>query len=134
MALLMPGDGEVKSLGMMVNKTAPEDLKICLYTNNKTPAQADVVGDYTEMGVVQDYANKTLTGASWTVTKSDPSYAEYAQQTWTFTAGGPTSVYGYFLKLGATGTLMWAELFTDGPYVVQNAGDQIKVTPKITMQ
>ena len=130
--LLVPNVGEGLMLELITHKSEPADLVIGLYTNDKTPGEADVLGDYTEMGAVQNYASKTLTGSSWTVTPGAPSEAAYAQQTWTFTAGGPTSVYGYFVKNGTT--LMWAERFTGAPFVVQNAGDEIKITPKITLE
>lgn len=59
--------GESLALQYLTNKAAtPQDLVLCLYTNNHTPADPDVVGTYTEASG-SGYAQITLTGASWTV-------------------------------------------------------------------
>jgi hypothetical protein len=74
-----------------------------------------------------------LTGTSWTLAGTAPTTASYAQQTFTSTAGSQSeSVYGYFVIQTTSGTLMWAERFPDGPYVIVNNGDAIQITPKIT--
>lgn len=130
MALVVPNGGEVIALSYLVNKSSPENLVLRLFTNNKTPAEADAVGDYTE-ATGSGYASITLTGASWTVTPGAPSSAAYAQQTFTFT-GALGNVYGYYLTRLTTGDLVYAERFSDGPYNIANNGDQIKVTPTIT--
>jgi hypothetical protein len=132
MALVLVNNGEKITLEYLVNKVAtPENLVLCLFTSNTTPAAGDTTGTYTEASG-NGYANKTLTGASWTITTGAPSNAAYAEQTFTFT-GALGNVYGYFLKRASTGDLAWVERFSDGPYNVQNNGDQIKVTPRITL-
>lgn len=133
MALLVPNGGEVIALSYLVGKTAStENLVLRLFTNNKTPAEADVVGDYTE-ATGNGYASITLTGASWSVTGGAPTTAAYAQQTFTFT-GALGNVYGYYLTRATTGDLVYSERFSDGPYAIANNGDQIKVTPSITLE
>jgi len=132
MALITPNAGEGRALKHALNHTAPEELKLKLYVNNITPAETDTAGTYTEM-TTQGYAEKSLAGASWTITEGAPSSADYAQQTWTFDGtGGTTSVYGYFVVGATSGIIRWAERFSDGPYVVTNNGDLVKVTPKYT--
>lgn len=66
MSLVVVSGGESLALQYLVNKGSPENLKLGLFTNNKTPADADVIGDYTEASGF-GYAILTLTGASWTV-------------------------------------------------------------------
>lgn len=130
MSLLVPNNGEGDLLAYAVNKSVPENLVLCLYTNNITPAETDVTATYTE-AAGNGYGNVQTVGANWTVTEGAPSLAEYAQQTFTFT--GPLgAVYGYFMKRVTSGRIAWAERFTDGPYNIVNNGDQIKVTPKFT--
>lgn len=129
MALLVPNDGEEIALKLLVNKASPENLVLRLFTNNKTPAEADVAADYTEASG-SGYSAITLTGANWTVTPGAPTEASYAQQTFTIT-GALGNVYGYFLTQTTSGKLVWAERFAAGPYNLQN-GDTLKVTPKIT--
>lgn len=130
MSLLFPQQGEVHALGCLVNKTAPSDLTLRLYTNNHTPAATDTESAFTEASG-NGYSAISLTGASWSTTAANPSHADYAQQTFTFT-GALGNVYGYYLTRNSDGHLIWAEKFSDGPYNIQNNGDTIKVTPVVT--
>lgn len=128
MALVFPDVGENKALEHLVNKTAPENLVLRLFTSNTTPAEGDTAGTYTEASG-SGYASITLTGASWGAA-SGGSIA-FAQQTFTFT-GALGNVYGYYYTEVTSGVLIAAERFSDGPYNVANNGDQIKITPTIT--
>ena len=130
MPLVVPNNGEGDLLAYYVNKTAPENLVLRLFTNNVTPGETDTAATYTE-ATGNGYAAVTLTGASWTVTEGAPSSAAYAQQTFTFT-GALGNVYGYYLTRATSGRIAHAERFSDGPYAIANNGDQIKVTPTIT--
>lgn len=132
MTLLVVNQGEAIALEALVNKTAPQNLVLRLFKNNKTPTETDTEADYTEADFT-GYAAATLTGASWTSTPGAPSEVSYAQQTFTSSAGSQSQpVYGYYLTQAISGKLVLAERFTDGPYTIVNNGDQIKVTPKIT--
>lgn len=128
MALVVPDQGENIILEAIVNKTAPQNLVLKLYTNDVTPGESDDEGDYTEASSY-GYSPVTLTGASWGAA-SGGSIA-YAQQTFTFT-GALGNVYGYFIVQAVSGKLVWAERFAGAPYNIVNNGDQIKVTPTIT--
>jgi hypothetical protein len=131
MSLIVPNNGEGDALQYFVNKAAPQDLVLCLYTNNITPAETDVTATYTE-AAGNGYANVSLTGASWGApAEGAPSSIAYAQQVFTFT-GNLGNVYGYFLKRTTSGRIAVAERFSDGPYNIVNNGDQIKITPSIT--
>jgi hypothetical protein len=67
MSLVVVNGGESLALQYLTNKAAsPQDLVLCLYSNNHTPTDADVIGTYTEASGF-GYAEITLTGASWTV-------------------------------------------------------------------
>lgn len=128
MALVVPRSAEVKALTAWL--ATGKQLK--LFTNNVTPGQTDVAATFTE-AAGNGYAAKALTGGAWTMTEGvgAPSSAAYAQQIFTFT-GALGNVYGYYVVETSDGTICWAERFTDGPYNIQNNGDQIKVTPAIT--
>jgi hypothetical protein len=132
MSLLVPNDGEGDMLSAIVNKAAATDLILRLFTNNITPGETDTTASYTE-AAGNGYAAITLTGANWTVTEGAPSHADYAQQTFTFT-GALGNVYGYFITRTTSGRIAWAEKFSDGPYNIVNNGDQIKVTPILTIE
>jgi hypothetical protein len=130
MSLEICSGGESLALQYLVNKAAPQNLILCLFTNNITPGESDVIGAYTEASG-NGYAAITLTGASWTVSGSTPTKIAYAAQTFTFT-GALGNVYGYYLKRATGGELVWAERFSDGPYNIQHNGDTITITPQIT--
>jgi hypothetical protein len=134
MTLRVPNVGEVKMLEHLLNKTAPENLILKLFKSNTTPADTDTAASYTEADFT-GYTNKTMTGTSWTVTSGDPTTGAYAQQTFASTAGSQSqSVYGYYVTQVTSGVLIWAERFTDGPYTIVNNGDEIRITPQITLQ
>lgn len=133
MALLVPTVGEVDGLKAFVAHTAATELIMKLYTNPVTPAEGDTAGSYTE-ATFNGYSAKTLTGTSWTVTPGDPSVATYAVQP--FIVSSTTTqqlIYGYFCVRVTSGILAYAERFTNGPYAMQNAGDTINITPRITL-
>jgi hypothetical protein len=131
--LLVPNNGEGDGLSYFVNKSTPQDLVLCLFKSNTTPAETDTAGSYTEADFT-GYSNISLTGSSWTVTEGAPTSAAYAQQTFTSSAGSQSqNVYGYYMKRTTSGRIALAERFTDGPYQIVNNGDQIKITPTITL-
>ena len=130
MAALIPNNGEGDALSYFVNKSARQNLVLKLFKNDKAPAEGDVAADYTECDF-EGYEAIPLTGANWNVTEGAPSSAAYAQQTFTNTGATAQSVYGYFLVRATSGRIAYAERFTGAPFVVQNAGDEIKITPTI---
>jgi hypothetical protein len=106
------------------------DLTLKLFKNDKTPVDGDAYTDYTEADFT-GYAAKTLTGSSWSIVAGAPTYASYAKQT--FNSGGEQAsqyIYGYYLMRGAS-EIVFAERFTDGPYVIAGASDYIDVTPTL---
>lgn len=132
MALVIPNASEVTLLQYMLGYGTPGNQVLRLYVNNVTPGDADTAATYTEMSTL-GYASKTLTKGSWSVASSSSvGTATYAAQTWTFTAGSAVTVYGYFVTDATSGLLLWAEAFNSGK-VCQYAGDQIVITPTITL-
>jgi len=133
MALLVPNGIEGEILKYVLNITAPENLSIRLYTNNITPAETDTVGTYTE-ATGGGYTSKPLVPGSWVITLNNPAaQATHPQIVWTFT-GVVGNVYGYFVTRDTSNDLMWSERFTNGPYNVQNNGDEVKVTPRSSLE
>ncbi len=132
MALLVPSAAEEVMFKNILNITAPQTLKLKLYSNNYTPIEASVEGDFTEAAGF-GYAEVSLTPGSWVVTPGNPTSAAFPQQTFTFT-GALGNVYGYYIVQTTSGKIMWAEKFTDGPYNIVNNGDQIKITLSITLE
>lgn len=129
MAINVPDVGENLALEMIVNKTAPQNLVLKLYSNNITPSDTDTAATYTE-STFTGYAAITLTGASWG-TASGGSIA-YAQQTFTCSGAGSENCYGYFVIQTSSGTLLYSERGTGVPFVITTVGDNVKITPTIT--
>lgn len=130
MALLVPNASEERFLKAMLNHTAQNENPVLqLFSSNTTPGETDTIATYTLVSSNFDNSTYTLTGGSWTVTNGS---ASYAQQTFTAT-GAAGNIYGYVVKRATGGELLWAERFTDAPYNIQNVGDQIKITPAITL-
>jgi hypothetical protein len=133
MTLLVPNTGEVLALENFVNKSAPQNQTLKIYSSNTTPAETDTAATYTET-TFTGYAAAGLTGATWgAASPGAPSSIAYAQQTFTSSAGSQNvDCYGYFIVQAVSGTLMWSERFTAAPFNIANNGDQIKITPTIT--
>lgn len=129
MSLLVPNQGEEIALAALLNKTAPQDLTLRLFTNDYTPVETTTEAAVTEASG-NGYSAIALTAASWVITPGAPTEAAYPQQTFTFT-GALGTVYGYYLTQNTSGKLVYAERFASPPNI-QNNGDQIKVTLKIT--
>lgn len=131
MTLVVPEVGEVIALKAFLNALAGQDQTLKLFATNVTPSETDTAGTYTE-AAGGGYASKSLTGTSWSFTAATPSFAQYAQQTYTFTGALTTNptIYGYYVVQATAGTLLWAEAFA--AFTPANNGDQILLTPKIT--
>lgn len=124
----IPNEGELR----LLEKALADNLELCLFVNDVTPADGDTEAAYTEMST-HGYALKTLTGGSWSVsTVGGKAEATYAQQTFSFTAASPVTVYGYYIKDPADDKLIQVERLTT-PQVVELTGDAIRITPKITL-
>lgn len=129
MTLIIPDIGEEMILRMITNNTPGEDLVVRLFTNNITPAETDVTGTYVEAGGF-GYGSIQVPGGDWTFFQGAPSVALASGKTFTFT-GALGLVYGYYLTQAISGKLIVAERF-DVAKTIAEAGDQIRVVPRIT--
>lgn len=132
MALLVPNEAEETIFAAFLNKTAAQELDLQLFSSNTTPAEGDTAATYTIVAG-GGYADIQLTAANWTITPGGPTTAAQPQQTFTFT-GAVGNVFGYLVIQRISGKIMWSERFTNGPFDIQNNGDEIKVTPSITLE
>ncbi len=129
MALLVPDVGEVLLLSYALNKVAPTDVKLRLYTNNYTPVEGSVIADFTE-AVATGYAAIALAGADWTIaTSAGVSTAEQPQKTFTLTAA--STDYGYYITNNSGSQVLWAERFSDAPHNIPSGGGTEKITVKL---
>ena len=129
MAVVFTDAAEVVALKNYVNNTAPESLVLRLYSNNRSPAKTDVVGDYTEVSG-NGYSAVTLAPEDFIFTSGDPTSAAYPQVTFTFT--GPAGNV-YDVTRTTTGDVQFANRFSNAPINIANNGDEIRITLTITL-
>lgn len=132
--LIVPTASEATLLNFLLGATVPGNQQLKLFVNDVSAADDTLdAADFTEMST-HDYAQKVLTKTSWTTSPNAgaPASSVYAAQTWTFSAASPVNVYGYYVLDATTGLLLWFEEFLT-PRVVENAGDQIIITPAFTL-
>lgn len=130
--LVDAGEEAFLDLALAVNYTAR--LFVNDVTAGLTDAQIDALtaASFTEASFA-GYAAAALTGGSWTTTQDEPSTGVYAAQTYTRSSTGtPQTVYGVYYTLTAGGALRWFETFAT-PVVVENLGDAVVLTPRITL-
>jgi hypothetical protein len=131
MPLVVTKDGKQIFLKAGLNNTAGQNQYMRLYSNDVTPTESSVAGDFTQASF-SGYTQKSLTGSSWTITSTTPIYAYYAQQTWTFT-GGPGSastIYGYYIVQQSSGLLLLAERINPTVTLVYY-NETLSITPKL---
>ena len=136
MTIIVPSVSEKDLLEFMTGKATPTSWVLRLFVNNITPDDNTVLANLTEM-TTNGYVTKALANANFIAVAgavSFPATSTYnAALTWTFTAsGGSNVVYGYYVTEVGNGRLQWIELFPT-PKTVANAGDQIIITPTITL-
>lgn len=132
MTLVVPNVGEKGFLDAILSV----GYTLKLFTNNLsvsgTAAEALTDASFTE-ATFTGYTSKALTGGSWTTTAADPTTGSYALQSFTATADqSPQVVYGYYVVVTSGGALRWYEKFSSS-VTVQNNGDSIRVTPRLTL-
>ena len=133
MPLMVPNSGEIEFLARALNKNVSDDCVLKLYTNDKTPVEGDVVGDYNE-STAPGYSDITLIGSNWTIASSGGTTSgQYPQQIFNY-SGAESNIYGYYVVNAVKNILLWAERFSDGPYHIPGGGGSIKLTPKIELE
>ena len=135
MALVVPNASEVIMLNYILNIDAPENISIRLYANNVIPDENSTVASFTEVadGLGYTTGGQSLTPGSWSVISGNPSQAEHTEVEWLFT-GAAGNIYGYYVTRDTGGELLWAERFTNGPFNITTNGDEIKITPRLTLE
>lgn len=131
MSLLVPDEGELQMIDLVLNNATQENLVLALYTNEYTPVEGSTLTNFT-LATGGGYASKTLSAGSWTTgTVGGVTAGQYTQQTWTFTADVGT-IYGYLIYGATSGKVYWAEKFAAGEATYN--GKEIKITPYIEFE
>ncbi len=131
MPLVIPNTFEIGILNLVLNKAMPEDIKIKLYTNDVTPSEDDDENTYVEV-IGNGYSSILLSPISWDIQDGNPTTAAHPEVTFNFT-GAVGNIYGYFIVGEDTGTLKWAERFSNGPFNVAVSGSSIKIRPRLSL-
>lgn len=128
MALVVPNAAEVDMLELILTA----DLDMLLFSDNETLGEDDDESDFTE-AVFTGYVATTIELVDWVITPGDPTEAAAPVQNFLSSADQSVeNIYGYLVVDNLTGAIRWVERFSDGPYAVQNDGDNIAVTPIFT--
>ena len=123
MAIVVPTEGELIALKLILGAEVAEDLYLKLFVNNYTPEKGASAANFTEP-VGFGYSPFTLIkGTEWAFTAGDPSKAETAFMTFTFT-GALGIVYGYWIQGSVSSIVYWCERFTN-PVSVSTDGDKV---------
>jgi hypothetical protein len=123
MAIVVPTEGEVIALKLILGAEVAEDLYLKLFVNNLTPTKAVTAASFTEANGFGYVAFTLIKGTEWAFTPGDPSKAETAFMTFTFT-GALGMVYGYWIEGSVSGKVYWCERFT-APIAVTVTGDKV---------
>lgn len=131
MAFLVPDEGEKRFLEILKQEGA--SMRMYLYSNNKTPAHADELADYT---AAADVNSTSLPAQNWSTPDTDGSGKGVMSWTadiitFSLTTAGTRTVYGYFVRHdhATLGTkLLWSERFSNGPYTLTDTADQVRIT------
>jgi hypothetical protein len=132
MTVVVPNVGEDLVLQLLFNKIAAGDPVIRLFSNNITPAETDIRATYIEATFV-GYGAITSVNTDWTIVQGNPTIATSIE--YSFLKGPPPpteTIFGYYVTRSGAGELLWAERFTNGPYVVEKGGDEIRVVARFT--
>lgn len=140
MAARLVNQGEILALELLANKeTSLENLVLRLFKNDVdsglSVAQKEALteADFTQADFT-GYAAVTLTGATWTSTPGDPGEIAYPEQVFASTAAqAAQQIFGWYLTRVTGGELVMYEYF-NSPITIENDGDQIRITPKLTAQ
>jgi len=127
MCLVVPNEGEVRLLDMLVGGDSFTDVRLRLYKNNYTPVAGSTFGDFTQADF-SGYAEETPAFGSATVVNGKGTIVDAAARLFIHTGGGTANtVYGYYVVDDLNNEILWAERFPS-PILMSVAADQIAIT------
>lgn len=118
----------------VLSHTYYDTLSLRYYQNDYFPDEESELVDFTE-ATYSGYAAVFL-GGTWTPEKDIGGYGRCSYPaTGIPHNGGTTSnlIYGYYLT-GPDLSVIWAERFDGGPFLLQNLGDDVITTPRIGLR
>jgi len=129
--LVVPNASEIRMLQYLLNKTSVDTPILHLYSNDITPDEDSVIGDFTEIPVVcPPGTDVILDPNNWIFNTLDGvGIAEYPTQT--YTVIGPVNIYGYYVTNNAQNFLLWAQRCFYAPVSITGTGT-FSVTPRFS--
>lgn len=132
MPLVVPNEGERRLLSYIVNKAAPTNLVLHLYTNS-----IDLSGENWAAGNLNEangagYAAVTLAGSTWTISTTAGVTAAVYDSTVAFTFSVAQNVQGYYVT-DTSGNILWAEEFPGAPFSLPSTGGEITIRPQVQL-
>lgn len=119
---------------ILTNIVAP-DFHLHLFSNNATPSDSSVLGDFTE-SVFTGYAVKTLSHGTWVSLGVSSHIGTFAYPTVVFsnTSGAAATVYGFFMTDTTNTILISAGLFDGSPITIPATTGTYAFIPTISDQ
>jgi|GEM_PF-1942287 len=132
MPLVVPDEGERRLLAYVVNKTAPTNLVLRLYTNSiDLSIETWNSASLTEASGA-GYSSVTLTGANWTISTVAGVTAAVYNTTVTFSFSEARDIRGYYLT-DTSGAILWGEEFPGAPFSLPSTGGEITIRPQVQL-
>lgn len=132
MTLIVPDEGEIRLLDMLVNAVGMTNVRLRLFQNNITPDQDSVYATFT-IATFSGYADTTpAMGAASTVSHKG-KIVDGSARNFTHNGGGTANtIYGYYVVDTGTSKVLWAERFSSSQSMAAN-GDNIAITLAFTL-
>lgn len=116
----------------ILQRFVDQPLLLRLFQNDLNPGMNATAQQLTE-ATFEGYAPIILSTGEWQIRLGRPTRVTHAQQVFESATGqNQQLIYGYYVTK-SSGLLMWSERFTDGPYLITNLGDQLKITPSLAV-
>jgi len=100
-----------------------------LYSNDNLPEEP-TAADFEEVQG-PGYIGKAMRAQGWDITRA-PEEATYPKQTFAF-SGAAGVVRGWYITRNSDGRLRWYAPLSGGPQRIVNDGDEISVTPSLSL-
>jgi len=139
MPIVVPDAGERRLLEYIVNKTAPTNMILHLYSNNITlNTETFTYDSFTKAtGAVGSSAPNVppavpLLGTNWTAGTTGGITSAVYSSSITFTFSAAASIQGY-LVTDTSNNILWAEEFPGAPFTLPSAGGEISIRPQVQL-
>jgi len=132
MTLIIPSISNETILKFIFGKLeVPNTQTLRLFKNNHNPSKNTIISNLEE-ATQPGYASKNLNASDWAVvTTGGITTALYPEREFIFT--GAAQLYGYYVttNVGGNNYLLWAEKFTNAPFILPPNGGSISVNLNI---